>query len=112
MSEELSAFAKKRKQKKILRYLFLSVLLIALLGTAAYLLLENFFVVKSVSVKKSTIYKSADIVECVDVKKGTPLHKVDKEKLAKKIEDRFPYLEEVKVENDLPNKLKVSFREE
>ncbi|MBE6712866.1 MAG: FtsQ-type POTRA domain-containing protein [Ruminococcaceae bacterium] len=112
MSEDLSAFAKKRRTKKVIRFLFLGVLLTLLLGTATYFLLENFFVVKEVSVMKSEIYKSADIADCAKIKKGTPLHKVDGEAIAKRIENKFPYLEDVEVSADLPQKIKIKFREE
>jgi hypothetical protein len=57
MNQELSAFAKKRKSKKIRRFLFLAILLIALFGVSGYFVMEKFFVVKQVSVQKSDIYK-------------------------------------------------------
>ncbi len=112
MSQELSAFAKKRKSKKIRRFLFLSILLIALLGTATYFVLENFFVVKEISIQKSDIYQSADVSACANIKKGVPLYKIDKKKIAEKVEAKFPYLEEVKIAYKLPDKVQIRFREE
>ncbi|MBQ3075662.1 MAG: FtsQ-type POTRA domain-containing protein [Clostridia bacterium] len=112
MSQELSEFAKKRKAKKVRRRLFLVILLVALLGTATYFVMENFFVVKEVSVKKSDIYESADILSCAGIKKGRPLYKINKEKIIGKIRTKFSYLEDIKISYKLPDKVQISFREE
>lgn len=112
MSQELSAFAKKRKSKKIRRFLFLVILLIAVFGTCTYFLLEKFFIVKEISIQKSEIYQSVDISECANVKKGTPLYKIDKEKIADRVERKFPYLEDLEISYKLPDKVQISFREE
>ena len=112
MNQELSAFAKKRKSKKIQRFLFLAILLIALLGTCGYFVLEKFFVVKEISVQKSDIYKTEDISACVNVKKGTALYKIDKQKISEKVEAKFAYLEDVKIAFKLPDKVQITFREE
>lgn len=112
MSQELSAFAKKRKAKKIRRFLFLAVLLAVLLGTAGYFVLEKFFVIKEVSVQKSEIYKTSEITKCVNIKKGVPLYKIDKQKIIDQVETKFPYLEDVKISYKLPDKAQISFREE
>ncbi len=112
MSQELSAFAKKRKSKKIRRFLFLAILLTALLGTCTYFVLEKFFVVKEISVQKSEIYKSADISACANVKKGTALYKIQKQKIIQRLESKFPYLEDVELHYKLPDKVQLSFREE
>ena len=112
MNQELSAFAKKRKSKKIRRFLFLAILLIALLGTAGYFVMEKFFVVKQVSVQKADIYKTEDISVCANIKKGIPLYKINKQKIVEKVEKKFPYLEDVKISYKLPDKVQISFREE
>ncbi|MBR5296077.1 MAG: FtsQ-type POTRA domain-containing protein [Clostridia bacterium] len=111
MSEDLSAFAKKRKTKKIRRYVFLGILLAVLLGGALYLSLENYFIAKDVLVQKSTIYNTEDILSVVSIKKNTPLYKIDRKKLAKKVEANFPYLVNVKISGKLPDKVKVTFNE-
>ncbi len=112
MNQEMSAFAKKRKSKKIRRFLFLAILLIALFGTCGYFIMEKFFVVKEISVQKSDIYKTADISACANVKKGISLYKIDKQKIIEKVESKFPYLEDVKISYKLPDKVQISFREE
>lgn len=112
MNQELSAFAKKRKSKKIRRFLFLAILLIALFGVSGYFVMEKFFVVKQVSVQKSDIYKTEDISSCANVKRGTALYKINKKKIVEKVEKKFPYLEDVKVSYKLPDKVQISFREE
>lgn len=112
MNQEMSAFAKKRRSKKIRRFLFLAILLIALLGTSGYFVMEKFFVVKEISVQKSDIYKTEDISDCVNVKKGIALYKIDKQKIVEKVEAKFPYLEDVKISFKLPDKVQISFREE
>lgn len=112
MKQEMSAFAKKRKSKKIRRFLFLAILLIALLGTCGYFVLEKFFVVKEISVQKSDIYETREISACADVKKGIPLYKINRQKIAEKVEEKFPYLEDVKISYKLPDKVQITFREE
>lgn len=112
MNQELSAFAKKRRSKKIRRILFLAILLIALLGVSGYFVMEKFFVVKQVSVQKSDIYKTEDVSACANVKKGVALYKIDRQKIIEKVQEKFPYLEDVKVSYKLPDKVQISFREE
>lgn len=112
MSEELSAFAKKRKAKKRLRFFLIALLLLAVFGTATYLLLENYFVVGKVSVQKSTIYETGAISEAASIKKGTPLYRLDRKKICSAIEDSFPYLEDVTVRFKLPDGVKITYREE
>lgn len=112
MSQELSAFAKNRKKKKIRRFILLAILVVALLGTATYFVMEKYFVVKEISVMKSDIYKTSDISKCAAIKSGTPLHKIDKDKIIERIETEFVYLEDVEVSFNLPNQVQISFREE
>ena len=45
MADGLSAYSKKRKSLKIFRYVFLGILVAALLGTALYFYMENFFLI-------------------------------------------------------------------
>ncbi len=111
MSEDLSAFAKKRKTKKIRRFVFLAILLTVLLGGALYFSLENYFVVKDVLVQKSTIYETKDILSVINIKKNTPLYKVEGKKLSRKVEENFPYLINAKVKAKLPDKIKLTYDE-
>lgn len=111
MSEDLSAFAKKRKTKKIRRFVFLAILLAVLLGGALYFSLENYFVVKDVLVQKSTIYETSDILSVLKIKKNTPLYKVEGKKLARKVEENFPYLINAKLKAKLPDKIKLTYEE-
>ena len=111
MSEDLSAFAKKRKTKKIRRFVFLAILLCALLGGALYLSLENYFIVKDVLIEKSTIYETKDILKVLNIKKNTPLYKIEGKKLARKVEEKFPYLVNAKVKAKLPDKIKLTYDE-
>lgn len=112
MSKEKSANGKKSLFKKIRRYVLLTLFIAILLGGSAYLLLEKYFVVKDVTVMKSEIYKTAEITACADIKKGTPLYKIDKQKVVEKIQKKFPYLEDVKISAKLPGKVQIKFREE
>ena len=112
MSEGLSAFAKKRKSKKILRYVFLGLIVSLLLGVSLYFALENYFVLQKLSVEKSDIYSTEDIVNTIKIKKKTPLYRIDTKKIASKIEKKFPYVYDVKVSFKLPAGVKISFKEE
>ena len=112
MGEDLSAFAKKRKTKKIRRYIFLGVLLAVLLGTAAYFALENYFVVKEISLQDSTLYAKEEMLSVLSIEKGTPLYQIRKSEIANTVQDSFPYLVHVKVSYSLPDKIKISFEEQ
>ncbi len=111
MSEDLSAFAKKRKTKKIRRFVFLGILLAALLGTALYFSLENYFVAKDVLIQKSTLYETKEILSVLNIKKNTPLYKIDSKKLALLAEENFPYLVNAKIKYKLPDKIQLTFDE-
>ncbi len=112
MSEELSAFAKKRKSKKIWRFILISLLVLALFGTASYFVLENYFVANEVAVQKSTIYDAKDLLSCANIKKGVPLYKLDRNKVRTNLEAKFPYLVDIKIKYSLPDGVKIVFREE
>jgi cell division protein FtsQ len=112
MAEELSAFAKKRKAKKIRRTIFLVVLLLALLGTCAYFALENYFVVKKVAAQKTDIYPQEQIFEVCNIKKGTPLYKLKSRAICRAVEEEFPYLENVKLKFKLPDQVQITFTED
>lgn len=112
MAEDLSAFAKKRKSKKIRRFVFLGILLVALFGTCLYFALENYFVVEDVSVKKSSIYSTADIVKTIQIEKKTPLYRLSKKKIVSAIEEKFPYILDVKIKFKLPDTVQITYQEE
>ncbi len=112
MAEELSAFAKKRKAKKIRRYVFLGILVFVLLGTCAYFALENYFVVKKVTLQETSLYPSEKILEVCGIEKETPLYKIPKNQIATAVEEEFPYLVDVQIKYDLPDTVKISFTED
>lgn len=112
MAEELSAFAKKRKAKKIRRTVFLVILLAALLGTAGYFALENYFVVKKVAAQKTDLYPQEEIFEVCGIKKGTPLYKIKSRAICRAVEEKFPYLVDVKLKMHLPDEVRITFTED
>ena len=111
MGEDLSAFAKKRKSKKIRRFVFLGVMLAVLLGTAAYFALENYFVVKDILIQESALYSREDMIASLAIEQGTPLYQLKKSEIINTVQDRFPYLVDVKVKYVLPDKIKIRFEE-
>ncbi len=112
MNNERSASAKKKVAKKIRHFLLWTLVILAITIAVTYLLMENYFVVKDVSVSKSEIYKSEDVISCANIKKGTPIYKVNEHKIIEKLQKRFPYMEDVKISAKLPDKVQISFREE
>jgi len=112
VSEELTAYAKKRKRKKNLRYLLISVLVLILLGTASYFALTRFFVCNTFSVQETNLYPAEDILSVCQVKEGTPLISVSKNEISSAVEEAFPYLVDVQVEYDLPDSIIVTFTED
>ncbi len=112
MSEELSAYQKKRKQKKIARNGFLAVLILALMSTAAYFIFTRYLVVKEVVIQETTLYSQEEMLDVCAVEKQTPLIALSKKEICRAVEENFPYLVNVKVEFDLPGKVLVGFRED
>lgn len=111
MAEELSAFAKKRKAKKIRRTVFLVILLVAVFGTCAYFAMENYFVVKKVAAQKTDLYPQEKIFEVCNIKKETPLYKLKTRSISRAVEEKFPYLEDVKIKIKLPDEVRITFTE-
>ncbi len=112
MSEELTAYAKKRKRKKNMRNLLISVLVLALLGTAGYFALTRFFVCNTFSVQETSLYPAEDILSVCKVEDGTPLISVSKNEISSAVQEAFPYLVDVQVEFDLPDSIIVTFTED
>lgn len=112
MSDELNTFAKKRKSRKIRRYIFLGILVLALLGVGAYFAATRYFIVKEVVIQDTALYSKENLIAACKVKKNTPLYQVSKKEISRAIEENFPYLEKVKTEFDLPDRVVVSFTEE
>ena len=78
MGDELSVFAKKRKRKKLIRSIALSIVILALVGTGAYFALTKYLVVETVNVRESSLYSAEALLEAVSPKKGTALVAVSK----------------------------------
>ncbi len=112
MSEELTAYAKKRKRKKTFRILLISFLVFVLLGTASYFALTHFFVCKTFSVQETKLYPADEILSVCKVEENTPLIQVSKKSISSAIEEAFPYLVNVQVEFDLPDGVIVTFTED
>lgn len=111
MGEELSVFAKKRKSKKIIRAVFLSVLVLTLLGFGAYFALTRYFIVSEVRPQETSLYPGEAILERIGLEPGMPLCMVSKKEVSRAVEEAFPYLVNVKTEFDLPGSVVVSFEE-
>ena len=112
MGDELSVFAKKRKRKKLIRSIALSIVILALVGTGAYFALTKYLVVETVNVRETSLYSAEALLEAVSPKKGTALVAVSKKDICRKLEENFPYLVEAQVEFDLPNTVNISFTED
>lgn len=111
MSDELSAYAAKRKSKAMWRNLVLALLLTALLAVAAFLLTKYYFIVRQVQIQQTSLYSNEALLECVGVSPGTPMHAVSKKDVISAIEENFPYLVNVKVNRKLPTTLEITFDE-
>ncbi len=111
MGEELSVFAKKRKTKKIMRTVFVSVLVLTLLGFGAYFALTRYFIVTEVRPQETSLYPKEAILETIGLEPGIPLCLVSKKEISRTVEEAFPYLVNVKTEFDLPGSVVVGFEE-
>ncbi len=112
MSDELSVFAKKRKRKKLIRTVFVSCLVLALLGVGGYFALTKYLVVSEVSIQETSLYPAEELLAAAAPEKGTPLVQVSKKEISRSIEENFPYLVDVKVEFDLPGRIVVHYTED
>ena len=112
MSEELTAYAGKRKRKKTLRILLIVCLVAILVGIGSYFALTRFFVCHTFSVQETSLYPAEEILAVCKVEKNTPLISVSKNDISTAIEEKFPYLVDVQVEFDLPDRIIVTFTED
>ncbi len=112
MNEELSAYAKKKRSKRVQRYVALFLLLAVLLGVASYVLSEKFFVVRKIQIQETDLYSADALLEACGISIGSPLITVSKKEVSSALEEKFPYLVHVKVSFDLPNVVCVSFTED
>ncbi|MBR3836504.1 MAG: FtsQ-type POTRA domain-containing protein [Clostridia bacterium] len=109
---ELSAYAQKKKQRILIRNLFVTVLVLAILGTAGYFVSTRFLIARSVNVQGTDLYPKEEILKACAIEDGAPLISLSKKEISRAVEENFPYLVDVSVEFDLPQTVNVTFREE
>lgn len=112
MSGEISAYSKSRKGKALRRTILISVLLIALLGSASYFVLTKYLVVQDVMIQGTQLYSKKELLSACKIEKGTPLISLSKKEICRSVEESFPYLIDVQVEYDLPGTVNITFQEE
>lgn len=109
MDENLDVFAKKRKSKKVVRTILVTLLLLALFGTAFFLLSKYYFTVREITVQENVLYSSDQILAALEIPEGQSLVTVPYSRLARELEERFDYLTQVRLNVRLPHTIHVSF---
>ena len=110
--EALAAYAKKKKQRVLLRGILIAVLALAVLGTAGYFVLTRYLVAREVMVQGTDLYPKDKILEACAIPENAPLISLSKKEISRRVEESFPYLVDVAVEFTLPDTVNVTFREE
>ncbi len=99
---------KKRTRAEWLR--LISVALIVFMGVCCFLsvfgVFKSFLRVKKFEVSEGSHYEAAELAMAAEIKRGDRLYGLDKKEIEKRILDACPYVEEIKIRQSFPNKIK------
>ena len=93
---------RRRRRKVIIRFGILLVTLFALL-VCVYFSLGVFFKIDNIIIKGEKPYSDATIIKVSGVKKGENIFSYNFNNIAKKIDDKLLYAENIKIKRKLPN---------
>ena len=113
--KEREAAKKAKAQKKKRRRRRLITTLVIVLVTAVVVLcvlsLTVFFKISTVSVSGSVTYTAEEIISAAGIDIGDNLILINQNKLSQKLQTKLPFIDEVKVEKTLPDKVKLIVKE-
>ncbi len=112
MNENLRVYSKKKKIALIRRILFIAVPTLIMLGIGLWLSLTKFFVVTKIEIYPTKLYPAETILEVAAIPEKKPLIQISKAEIKRKIEENFPYLEDVTIDFDLPGTVIIGFSED
>ena len=103
---------KKAKRQSRLKKGFVAFLLIFILcATLVTLSLTVFFKTQQISVSGNAIYESSQIIEASGIKAGDNMFLVFDSAVNEKLQDKFPFVENVKLKRTLPDKIEIKITE-
>ena len=101
---------KKKRRKKRLITAFIVVLIMAVI-TLCFLSLTVFFKITTVNVSGSSNYTAEEIVSAAGIEAGDNLILLNDKKISEKLQSKLPFIDEVKVDKVLPDKVKLTVKE-
>lgn len=112
MNENLRVYSKKKKIALIRRIILIAIPTLIMLGIALWLSLTKFFVVTKIEIAPTNLYPAETILEAAAIPEKKPLIQIAKHEIKRKIEESFPYLEDVTIDFDLPGTVIIGFTED
>lgn len=111
-SQVQDEFIRKRieRQKRIRRRrLIISfyVFIVLLLCTGVVLSLTVFFPIEKLTVTGSAIYTQEEVLSVAEIKKDDNIFAINKNAVLNRLKKKLPYIEEIKLERQLPSTLKI-----
>ncbi|MGN0663816.1 MAG: cell division protein FtsQ/DivIB [Negativibacillus sp.] len=100
---------RRRKKKYTLHYLLLFLFCV---GLGLMLCFTVLFKVNTIKVKNNTFYSAEELISRSGIQKGDSLFAFSAGDTEKMLEDRFPYLQDVKIQRRLPTTIIINVTEE
>ena len=103
-------FKKRRKRKLFIKRLSVLIVLLGVLGGVIYglyFLAGSIFRVNQVTIEGNTMYSDTEILNIAGIHRGDGLLFLNASEVEEKIYRSFPYIDDVSVHKQLPNKLKI-----
>ena len=111
-NETLARYYSKKKKMKKRKKLFFYTLLVALfIVVVTVLSLTVFFNIDKITVKGNDYYSDSEIIKVSGLKKGQNLFRLNKFEIIDTLEQKLPYLKEVKIKRHLPVGIEITVTE-
>ena len=108
MSERERRKRARRRKRRHNVFLFLCVILICVTSVGATTI---FFRVSDVSVESETRYKKNELITASGIQAGDNMAFLSTGRIADRLEEMYPYLQEVKLHRQLPSTVTITFTE-
>ena len=110
-SRKKEMLKKTHKRKILINRLSIIIVLLGVLSGivyGVYFLMGSLFSVKEIIVDGNTMYSDTEILNASSFKRGDALLFINTSEAEKKIYKSFPYVDDVKIHKQFPNKLKIN----
>lgn len=102
----------KKIQSAVLRFLFISMLILVLCIAFAAICALLFFRIETVEVQGNQIYGTSELMESADIQTGDNIYGVSQAEVSERLLASYPYLKEVYLEKKLPSDVRLIVKEE